>query len=110
MYELTWAEQVYDEFYTQHVFAAHEVNRLYHISVELVIRLIMENDIRWRAYKRVVAHLEKAVHLYWKHYHTQKELRADYSTFDKYLRAQMKRKDFSVPVELVDTNSLDELY
>ncbi len=110
MYDFDWAEGVYDKFYTDHVLAAHETNVLYHISVEALIRMICISDERWRVYKRLVKHVEKCIKSYWQHFHSGKEVRANYLTFDKYLKEQLKRVPFKRTEGLIDTTSLDNLY
>lgn len=108
-YDQTWAEEVYENFYQVHIFACREMNRLYSISVEAIVKTIMMDSVRWRGYKALVKHGEKAIHIYWKHFHSGEEVRKKYYTFDKYLKEQFKKRKFPAPLDLVDTSVEQEL-
>lgn len=107
MYERKWAEEVYGNFYAEHVLAAREINEMYKISVEAVIIAIQQGSERWRGYKSLVKHLEKAAGIYWKHYHTLADRSKNHLTFVKYCRTQFRKRMFPAPLDLVDT-TLDQ--
>lgn len=102
-YDMGWAEQVFDRFYAQHLLAVREINRLYDISVDAVIKAIANNSEQWRGYKSLVKHAEIGISGYWKHFHSHEGVRANYLTFDKYLKKQFSRRSFPGPLDLVDT-------
>jgi len=103
MYDLEWAERVFDKFYCEHAIACHEINRLYRISSDACVRSLANGSPRWRGYKSLVAHAEKAMASYWRHWHSDERVREKYYTFDKYLRKQFSRRQFPAPLDLVDT-------
>ncbi len=109
-YDLTWAEGVYDNFYQVHVLSCREINRLYKISVDSVIRAIANGNDQWRGYKSLVKHTEKMMKTYWKHFHSAEGVREKYLTFDKYLRVQLKKRIFPGTVDLLDTEIQQVLF
>ena len=110
MYDLSWSEEVFDDFYRRHLLSVREVNRLYRISVDEVIKTIQIGDTRWRGYKSLVKHVEKAIKIYWKHFHSHEGVRREYYTFDKYLKKQLSRRSFPGPLDLVDTEIEQDLF
>lgn len=109
MYSSDWAEKVYDHFYENHVLSCREVGRLYGVSVDDVLGLIVEGSKRWRRYKSLVKHVEKAISSYWKHFHTWPKVREKYLTFDKYLHIMLSKRMYPGPADLLDTEITEDL-
>ena len=109
-YERAWAEEVFEDFCREHALAVREVHRLYRISTDAVVRTIQNDNQRWRGYKSLCKHVEKAMKLYWAHWQVEEKVRQKYYTFDKYLKEQLKKRSFPAPLDLVDTEIQQSLF
>lgn len=109
MYERTWSEEVYERFAEKHLLAVREVNHLYRISEEALVKAVMVGSDRWRGYKALVKHVEKAIDLYYRAWRDHHKGDKNGVTFVKYLRENLQRRCFPAELDLVDSEVQGEL-